>query len=256
MPIMVGLYKFDKAVVIDASLGQLQKMRGLGRVPVAVVYNDSTALPISRSCKVPKDPDEPLHSQPADLTIDRVIENYNDCGRRVSPPREWNLGDYHLMVPTSRIAALFGLPRSEDVPRERWNRLEQEIKAEGFTRPILITLNRNSRLAWASDRDKMAVAESLGIEEVPIVFFYHDIIRENCASAALCDEQVCRAVVAAADGGFSPAQCRESGEGPGTRMGVASASEVQETPTTPAASRTGAEADNVRNILNQAAGQR
>lgn len=199
MPVLVSLYPTERAVLIDATLDQLRQFKadGAQKIPVVIFFNSALAMPTSGQCKAHAETAPAKASGLANLiTVDRVAENYSDCGRRLTPPRDWRAGDYHAMVSTSELQNRFGEPPKEEIPPEHWQVLEDGLKQEGFFPPLRITLNRDSRGLWTDERDRIAVAKELGIAEIPTVFLFHEISRESCALQPLCGKVVCRAVVA------------------------------------------------------------
>lgn len=200
-PLLVSLYKYDKSIAVDVSLEQLERLKAAGqtRVPVIIIFNDSFTLPISRECTVtdPSDPYKPYNHGPSELTLSFVAETYFNCHRRVTPPREWNEGDFHIMASLDELVSVFGLPERDDTNAKRWQKLEDEIKSEGFTRPLMVTMNLNSGLMWASERERIAIAADMGLERIPVVFLTHELTRENCNFVPNCWDAICLAAVAA-----------------------------------------------------------
>lgn len=197
MPVLVSIHKFDKSVSVDADLDRLRRMRaaGLDRVPVVIRYNGTLELPITSECKSnPRDSaaeaGEPI------LTMEQVANNYFDCGVRLTPPRDWQQGDYHLLVRTAELQERFGGTGPGDIGVDRIRELEADIRANGYFPPLRVTLNRNSGLMWPGEREKVAVASDLGLQEIPVVFLFHEIARESCLALPMCGKAVCRAVVA------------------------------------------------------------
>jgi hypothetical protein len=197
MPVLVSIHKFDESVSIDAGLDRLKQMRaaGMDRVPVVIRYNGTLELPITSECKS-NPQDSAGESGEALLTMEQVANNYFDCGVRLTPPRDWQQGDYHLLVPTAGLQERFGVSGPGEIGEERIRQLEADIRANGYFPPLRVTLNRNSGQVWPGEREKVAVAAGLGLEEIPVVFLFHEIARESCLALPMCGKAVCRAVVA------------------------------------------------------------
>ena len=246
-PLLVSIYKYDKSIAVDATLDQLQRLKatGQGRVPVIVIYNDSYTLPVSRECKVtdPSDPYKPFNHDPLDMTLNYVADAYFNCHRRITPPREWNKGDYHIMVSLDELVSVFGLPRREDVNAVRWNKFDKEMRADGFTRPLKVTMNLDSGMMWAGERERIGIAKEMGIERIPVVFLTHQLTREDCYQTPNCWDAICLAAVAAgAD--FAAQDC------------TAQTNQMMSTDVMPAVQRDSSAYDkDIEAILNQAAGQ-
>lgn len=213
MPIFVSLYKFDRSFVVDATLEQLENMKSAGiiKAPVIIVYNNSYALPITQECKNIEGVNGATDSAAALselLTIKTVASSYFDCRRKVTPPREWHKGDYHILASLEEIASTIGYPAKKEVNPQEWKEMEADLSANGFHPPMLITLNQDDGMVWANDRTKAAVAASMGIERIPVVFLFHDFLRDRCDAVPNCGPAICRAVVAGgAD--FNQQQCND-----------------------------------------------
>jgi len=211
MPVLVSLYKFDKSHAMDASVEQLERLRasGVRKVPVAIIYNDSYALPLSRACRVGEENAASAVDTTSDLlTIRHVASSYFECRRRITPPREWHNGDFHILALFDEIDDIFYLPSRQEIAPERWEQLTKEVTENGFHPPMLVTLNLESGLMWANDRAKAAAAASLGMERIPVVFLFHELSREDCYATPECEPAVCRAAVAAG-GDFSEKECAD-----------------------------------------------
>ena len=200
MPVHISLYKYDRSLVVDATKEQLEKLKSAGSttLPVIMVYNGSYSLPVSRECK------NVLDSQgntvyeviPSDqLTVENVSTSYFDCRRRVTPPREWHRGDYHIMASLEEINKTFDYPSRTAIAPAKWDRMQADLSENGFFPPMLITLFLDDQQMWAKDLEKAAVAASMGMEKIPVVFLFHEINRHECTSIPNCGHSICRAVV-------------------------------------------------------------
>jgi len=203
VPVFISLYKFDRSYAIDATVERLEAIRATGtrNVPVIIVFNNSYSLPVSRSCRYDANTgasNQAPHIPEEELSIKQVASNYFDCRRTVTPPREWQMGDFHFRADTREIIDTFGIPTPQEIDSKRWEDLKQELSSGKFTPPVKITFNMDGKLMWATDRDKIAAAASLGYEKIPVVFFFHEVAlsRGICNSVPNCDDAVCRAVVA------------------------------------------------------------
>lgn len=192
-PLFVSMYAGSRTVLVDNNMGHIEaaKRRGLTTLPVVVVYNQPNVYAVGELG--------------ADAKVSDVAQRYFNGGQEITPVPEWAEGQYHLMAKREDLESLFELPRKEDIDPQRWAQIEEDLRQNGFSkRPMLLTLVDNNRM-WADDTVRLAVARDLGIENVPVVYFFHGVHRQACGvSATLCAEQICDALVA---GGGDPAAC-------------------------------------------------
>ena len=194
-PILVSLYKKGRRIVVDAPESRLVALRdsGTATAPVIFIYNGSHAIPLSELVAGDTDTRKALER----LTVDAVANHYFRTGERVTPPREWHDSDFHILAPVTDIRKLYRrAAKTQDASKAR-EQVAEEIQGEGFWPPVKITLNVESGLLWADSEARVAAAEKLGLEQVPVVFFYHEIHRLPCAAEADCEAAICRAVVSA-----------------------------------------------------------
>ena len=157
------------------------------------IYNDSRAIPHSELVA-----DSPQTQQALDaLTIDAVTARYFRSGERLTPPREWHDSDFHVMASVDSIQQLYRRDWDAEKAADARKQVEQAVKGEGFWPAVKITLNADSGLAWADSRSRVTAAGKLGVERVPVVFFYNEIRRMACDAVADCKPAVCRAVASA-----------------------------------------------------------
>ncbi len=205
-PVFVSLYPENKLIAVDAGIRQLQGLQRAGqtRTPVVIVYNRPGFIPTSAVGKAADS--AAAQGQAADdrITARDVIDRYLKSSDKVTPVRERRAGDYHIMAQTDEIAGLFDLPQQAHVPAERWNQLRDDMQQSGFGNPLQITVHGDSGRTWAKDPERVSVAQSLGIKQIPTVFFFHELRRWPCGIPSACDTAVCNAAVAA---GASPGIC-------------------------------------------------
>lgn len=195
VPVLVSLYKRGRRIVVDTPESQLLALRqgGVATAPVVFIYNDGRSIPLSEL--VAGDPD--TRKALDGVTIDAVAARYFQSGERVAPPREWHESDFHIMAPIDDIRKLYRRDGFTETAADARKQVEEEIQGEGFWPPVKITLNAESGLLWADSQARVSAADDLGLERLPVVFFYHEIRRFQCDAVADCEPAVCRAVASA-----------------------------------------------------------
>jgi hypothetical protein len=197
-PVFVGLYRRNNEIVVDTPLQKLQavKQTGTGEVPVIIVFNSAEYLPTYRlKSDLPRKPGESgaTRSQRSNRgkdqpTISDVANAYFGqpfIGARVTPTREWHRRDYHIMAAVAEIDELFDLPEVRDLPAGERERHRAGL-AQGFDQPVLVTLFGDAKKMWVDDPGRVAVAAGLGMREVPVAFFYHELRRYACNLPGAC----------------------------------------------------------------------
>ena len=199
-PIFVGLYRDSREIVIDGGLSRINaaKAAGGGSVPVVLVFNHDHQRPLSR--------------YGADATVADVASEFFSKSLEVTPVPEWKDGDFHMMASIDDIRSLASRTQQRDaseVSEDEMSAIRAAISSDGgaVTSPLLLTLLRTGNgEVWIDSPATLDVAESMGVAEVPVTLFFHDIDRQPCGAPSSCEEQICDAAVAA---GGTP-QC-ESG---------------------------------------------
>lgn len=194
-PVFVSLYKKGRRIILDTTEAHLleRRERGTATAPVIFIYNDSHAIPLSEL--VADSPQTPAALDA--LTIDAVATRYFQSGERLTPPREWRDSDFHIMAPIDDIQELYRRNWDTQKASDARKQVQIEIEGAGFWPPVKVTLNAESGLLWADSRSRVTAARGLGLEQVPVVFFYHEIRRFPCDADADCAPAVCRAVTSA-----------------------------------------------------------
>lgn len=198
-PVFVSIYKHNGAIVVDSGVERIRRAReqGAGRLPVVLVYNDSRQ--------------RPLTAFEGDATVGELAEAFYDDGIEVTAVPEWRAGDYHKSATVPELREVVEVPAREDIPETRWAEIEQDIRANGMAlpHPLLLTLVRSGQgRAWVNDPAAVAVAADLGLEELPVVLFYHRLDRLACGQSEGCGEALCEAATAA---GAPAAVCESDG---------------------------------------------
>lgn len=206
-PIFVSLYKDSGEIVVDSGADRIRRAReqGIGRLPVVLVYNNVKQRPIS--------------SFGQDVTLGDLAQDFYSEGIELTAVPEWRAGDYHKLATPEELSQVVEIPTRDDIPPEQWGAVEQELRSNNLqlSRPLLLTLVRSGPgRAWVNEPTTVAVASSLGMTELPVVLFYHDIDRTPCGQPARCEDSLCEAATAA---GASQDVCSSSGE-QGTTAGA------------------------------------
>lgn len=201
-PIFVSVYKHSGDIVVDgAERIRRARDRGVERLPVVLVYNDVRHRPIS--------------SFGGDVTVGELANVFYEDGIELTAVPEWQVGDHHKKATVDELREVVDVPAREDVPESRWNEAVQEIRANQMTLPgpLLLTLVRSGQgRAWIDEPTTVAVADELGVEELPVVLFYHRLDRRACGQPSNCQDLLCEAATAAGasqqvcDAGRSTAQ--------------------------------------------------
>ncbi len=96
--------------------------------------------------------------------------------------------------------ALFPIPEQSSIPAVKWNKIASQLQSTGFEKPVMITVYGDTMERWIDDAEWIAVANSLGIEYIPTIFFYHETERYTCDSPAACGAGICESALAAGAG--------------------------------------------------------
>lgn len=201
---MVSLYPTERRVVIDArhEALALMKQQGTQKVPVMILYAEEGQIPVSDLARAPKESD--TNETAADnasakgteelISLEKVISRFDSTGERVSPTRDWHKGDHHLQVQTDELQNLFDIPPRDEVPAADWQRWEKQLD-EGSGKPLLVSLYQGAGDdRWLDDKGLVAVAADKGVQQLPVVFFYHSNQRQVCGLPASCSDQLQQAV--------------------------------------------------------------
>ncbi|MDH3465549.1 MAG: hypothetical protein OES26_06520 [Gammaproteobacteria bacterium] len=181
-PLLVSLYRFGKHIVIDRNGNRLQAAQQDGRaeIPIRFLYND-TREPISR----------------VGVQVVDVVRRFVLRGIRPTPVPDWNRGDHHLSADVDELRDLLDIPRSSGIDPQLRAKLETQLRADGFKPPAVLSSLGTGTRVWSDDRARIAVAQSLGITRIPVVFLLHNFERLECGRGAECDELICQAATAA-----------------------------------------------------------
>lgn len=187
-PVFVSLYRHNSEIIVDSGFERIRRAQeqGTGTLPVVLVYNDSLHRPIS--------------SFEDDVTVGELADEFYGGGIQLTAVPEWQVGDHHKVASVEELRELVDVPDQDDVPAERWQAIEEMLRANGMAlpRPLLLTLVRSGQgNAWVNEPTTLAVAEQLGMENLPVVLFYHEIDRRPCGEPSTCEDLLCEAATAA-----------------------------------------------------------
>jgi hypothetical protein len=194
-PIFISLYGDRNEIVIDggADLIRSAQRQGVRELPVVFVYNDMRTGPISR--------------YNADVKVKEIVDDFFERGRKLTAVPEWRqVGDYHMIASVAELLELVDTIDKKDVDPARWSAITRDIKNNGFNEPLLISLfNSGDGRIWANEPDRVVAAAELGVDQVPVVFLYHDIGRPPCGQPIRTTALICSAALAA---GADPSICQ------------------------------------------------
>ena len=159
--VFVSIYANEKQIVVDRNLDRIgaAQSNGSESLPVVFHYYREDVIPVSRF-------EEKVSGK-------EVIDLYRSEGIRVSQVPNWKSGDFHTLTHVSDLEDVFEIPEQEDIDEELWAKIENDLRTNGFTFPVIALLGVSDvDSSLHNSVERVAVAKSLGIEEIPTVFFY------------------------------------------------------------------------------------
>jgi hypothetical protein len=159
--LFVSLYADGSEIVVDGNLGVLQDAIDRGDESVAVVfhYYREDTIPVGRL------PDE--------ISGKEVVEMYAADSVKVSQVPNWKSGDFNAMMNVEDLEDQVSIPEKDDIDPELWDQIEADLKANGFSFPVILVLSAGeagSKLHNSVER--VAVAKELGNSVIPVAFVY------------------------------------------------------------------------------------
>ena len=117
-PIFISLYENDKSVIIDGDerIRMALAQDPNSELPVVFVYNKLNERPIDKI-------DYPS-------TLHGLRDAYVKENLMVTPPPEWQIGEYHIYVDVQEFYELFEIPSEKDYEPEVWEKLI--VEAENY----------------------------------------------------------------------------------------------------------------------------
>lgn len=206
-PVFISLYRHNKQIVVDSGIQRIRQAQeqGVERLPVVLVYNNRLQRPISDFEK--------------DVTLDRLAEVFYEDAIELTAVPEWQVGDHHKSATVDELREVVDIPDRDDIDPERWETLAQQLRESNMelSKPLLMTLVRSGQgRAWIDDPARVAVAEELGMDSLPVVLFYHRIDRTPCGQPSSGEDLLCEAASAA---GASLEECEGVGQEAATQPG-------------------------------------
>ncbi len=194
-PVIVSLYKEEERVLVDIDAKRLSAagQNPAAKVPVVVWYNPEPVKFVDR--------------YGPGVTLKQIVEAFFRDGHTLTLVPQLGFGDHHLVTTLAELRdELDYVPDLEDVSDERVEALTAEFNAVGFGRPLPVALFRveGDRAVRAVESDRIPVAQALGIERVPVAFFFVDNDRRRGDRQRVdCDVVLCRAA------GGDPLRCAQ-----------------------------------------------
>ncbi|MDH3639560.1 MAG: hypothetical protein OES09_14030, partial [Gammaproteobacteria bacterium] len=192
-PVIVSLYKEKQRVLVDIDVAGLESVAQAGArdLPVVVWYNTEPVKFVS--------------GYGTDATIKTVVDAFFEDGYSLTLVPQLGFGDHHLVTTIAELKdELDYVPALEDIDEERVEVLAAEFRNIEFRRPLPVALFRveGGRAVRAVESDRLAVAENLGITQVPVAFYFINNAREwRGARRVDCDVVLCEAA------GGNPLDC-------------------------------------------------
>ena len=194
-PVIVSLYREDEQVLVDIDA---QRLSAAGqspdaKLPVVVWYNAEPVKFVDR--------------YGPGVTLEQIVEAFFRDGHTLTPVPQLGFGDHHLVTTLAELRdELDYVPDLDDLSDERVAALKAEFNAVSFRRPLPVALFRveGGRAVRAVESDRIPVAEELGIERVPVAFYFVDNDRRRADRQRVeCDVTLCRAA------GGNPLRCAQ-----------------------------------------------
>jgi len=187
-PVFVSLYRHNSEILVDSGFDRIRRAQeqGTEKLPVVLIYNDSQHRSIS--------------DFEDGVTVSELAEEFYGGAIQLTAVPEWKVGDHHKSATVDELRELVDVPNREDVSEDRWQAVEESIRANGMAlpQPLLLTLVRSGQgNAWVDDPTVVAVASELEVQSLPVVFFYHEIDRRPCGQPPDCQDLLCEAAAAA-----------------------------------------------------------
>lgn len=177
--LFISLYLDGEEIVIDGNLERLEQaiQNGDDTVPVVFQYNRKKFIPTSRYAD--------------SESGEEIIDAYESDGLKLTLIPSWRSGDFHSMMSVTNLSERFEIPERDDIDDQLWQRIEQDLRRNGFSFPVLIVLGGSeARLYYSVER--IAVARDLGETSIPVAFLYDSdypiLPRNACARLIAGDE--------------------------------------------------------------------
>ena len=157
--LIIGLFRGTGQVVVDTNhLEELKRKHG-NSIPVVFQYQEENVVPISYFGADPK--------------VQEVLDAWTQRGVRLAEVPMWYAGDRHLAMSADDLATLVKAPPLTEIDPARQAELRADLEANGFTsKPISLTMVSGSNGVIADEAERVRVAQSMGMGQVPVMFTY------------------------------------------------------------------------------------
>ena len=159
--VFVNLYLETGEISVDGNMGKVSEAIAQGKetMPVVFHYYPPNVLPVGA-----------IESDNVGLEI---IDMFQADSTRVSPPPTWPSGDFTAMMNIEDLEDRFDIPDKDEVDDDLWQAIEADLRANGFTFPIIIVMAAGQGdLNLYNSAERISVARELGESVVPTAFFY------------------------------------------------------------------------------------
>jgi hypothetical protein len=158
--LLISLFVGTNQVVIDNNMiDALRKELGTDDLPVAFIFNDSNAVPISYFG--------------ANVSLEEVFKAFTERGIKVADVPQWWLGDYHLKPTIAEFEKFFDIPALEDIDPAKVEALRQDLESHGFSRKsIIVSMFAESESMAVDQPERIRVAASMGYDRIPTSFSF------------------------------------------------------------------------------------
>ena len=160
--LLISLYPATQQVIVDQNhLQELLEHYGSEDLPVTFIFNPENVVPISHFEK--------------NVTVQQVADAYFEKGITLADAPMWYAGDRQFAASPGELEQVFDLPAIEDIDPDRLAALVADLQKNGFSRKsINVTLMSQKASMVVDEGEKIRAAQSIGIESIPIVFFYYN----------------------------------------------------------------------------------
>jgi hypothetical protein len=159
--LLIFLYPATQQVIVDQNhFQELLDFHGSEDIPVTFVFNEENVVPVSSLGK--------------NATMQQIADLYFKKGITIANVPMWYAGDWQLAVSPGDLEQAFEIPAIEDIDPSRLTALIADLRANGFTqKPIKVALMSQNNSMVVDEGEKIRAAQSIGIDSIPIVFFYY-----------------------------------------------------------------------------------
>jgi hypothetical protein len=168
--LLMSLYPATKQVVVDPNhFEELRESYGSDPITVTFVFNAKNVIPISYFGN--------------NVTVKKIADLFFKRGVTVAEVPMWYAGDRHFAASVKELELMFEIPALEDIEADRLAILVADLQANGFTKkPINVAVIAQNSTMVIDEADKVRAAQSIGMDSIPIVFFYYDedTVKRRC----------------------------------------------------------------------------